>query len=425
MQLTDYRKILVVATVTAVLGTMPGCGKQSPKPETQKANPAPVVTAKKPVALPPATAAKPAGSAELIASQTTAGKVDISLQNEAKAAIQRGLKWLASHQKENGAWSNEDFPALTALPLWAFSWGEHPDKDKITSNAVAFILGSVQADGGIYRNVEAKGGGLANYNTAICMTGLHATGKPELGAVVRKAREFVAAGQHTGDDVYNGGMGYDKATGRQYADLSDTVIAVEAMRFTQSAEDNRPAGEKRADLKWQGVTQFLGHVQNDASTGPSNAGGFAYRPEESKAGTTTNADGTVVFRSYGSMTYAGLLTLIYADVDRKDPRVRSAFEWTVRHWTLNENPGMGQEGLYYFYNVLTKALSAYGQDMITREDGTKLDWRTEVVRKLINLQKIDPATGEGYWINDAGRWWEADPVLTTSYVLIALEAATR
>ena len=138
---------------------------------------------------------------------------------------------------------------------------------------------------------------------------------------------------------------------------------------------------------------------------------------------TINEDGTVRFRSYGSMTYAGLLSLIYSEVTRDDPRVQSAFSWAARNWTLDENPGMGQEGLFYFYNILSKSLAAYGQNQIPLKDGRQIAWRNELIKKLVGLQKIDPKTGAGYWVNEQNRWWEADPVLVTSYSLLALEIA--
>ena len=123
------------------------------------------------------------------------------------------------------------------------------------------------------------------------------------------------------------------------------------------------------------------------------------------------------------MTYAGLLGMIYAELNRDDPRVQSAFAWAVRHWTLNENPGMGNEGLFYFYNVLAKGLAAYGQDRLNVPGGRTVNWRAELIRKLVNLQKTDPADGAVYWVNEANRWWEGDPVLVTSYALLALEIA--
>ncbi len=101
------------------------------------------------------------------------GTLDKSTRNEVNAAIDRGLNWFAAQQKEDGSWSNGAFPALTALASQTFSLGKHPDKKKILKKARTFMLSKVQKDGGIYTNVKgAKGGGLSNYNTAICTTAL-------------------------------------------------------------------------------------------------------------------------------------------------------------------------------------------------------------------------------------------------------------
>lgn len=363
--------------------------------------------------------------------EPTAG-VSASLRNEANAAIGRGLKWLLARQNEEGYWSNSEFPALTGLPLWAIarSGESHPEA---VDRAVAYILASVHDDGSIWRkpSKEQKGGGLSTYNTAICMVALHMVGRPELVPAIQNARRFLAGTQHLGGDIYEGGMGYDPDTGRPYADLSNTILAYEAMRLTESVEDLKSGSGKKADLDWEAARGFLAKVQNLPGTNAGSwvsddakeKGGFIYRPDSSQAGTYTDESGVVRFRTYGSMTYAGLLSLIYAEVDRNDPRVQSAFDWTQRHWTLEENPGMGQEGLYYFYNVLSKALAAYGQDVIRIAGDKPLNWREELVRKLVTLQRVEPETGAGYWVNDTGRWWEADPVLATSYSLIALQTA--
>lgn len=359
----------------------------------------------------------------LVSKQPAGGKIDISTAREAEAAINRSLDWLAAQQKEDGSWSEASFPALTALPLWAFSMSNHPKKAEVTAKAAKFIMGNVQPDGGIYRKTPGKGGGLSNYNTALCMIALHSLNDPQYTPVVLKARKFVAAGQHFGNDIYEGGMGYDRENSRDYTDLSDSVIAYESMRLTQSAEDLRDKSEAHVDLDWAAAVRFLDRVQNKANTGTNNAGGFAYRPDESKAGTSTNKEGVVVFRSYGSMTYAGLLSLIYADVNKNDPRVQSAFEWAVKHWTLEENPGMGDQGLYYFYSVLSKALAAFGRDSIPASGQSQVLWRDALAKKLINLQKVDSKTGHGYWVNSNNRFWEANDILVTAYTLLALEVA--
>ncbi|HEY8241563.1 MAG TPA: prenyltransferase/squalene oxidase repeat-containing protein [Kiritimatiellia bacterium] len=363
--------------------------------------------------------------------QPTAG-VDPSLANEARAAIQRGTDWLLAQQNEDGHWSSADYPALTALPLWALLKGGVTEGDAV-ERATKFILGTVNEDGSICREPaeKKKGGGLCNYNTALCMVALHALGDPVINTQVLKARHYLAGSQHFGSDVYHGGMGYDAENDRPYADLSNSYMSYEAMRLTQDLEDLRADGDKPADLDWAAARQFVSRVQNLpgsndqpwASDAPEERGGFAYDPTATKAGTYTNESGKIVLRSYGSMTYAGLLSFIYANVDKSDERVTSAFDWASKHWTLEENPGMGSEGQYYFYNVVAKALASYGQDVITLADERQINWRNELIRKLVNLQKIDAKSGAGYWVNEANRWMEADPVLVTSYTLLALEIA--
>ncbi len=371
-------------------------------------------------ALTPGPEAEPAP--DTVAGRPTPGTLGLSLQNEVDAAIERGLDWLAAHQREDGSWSNPRFPALTALSAKAFIHSAHPERDRVVDRALDYILSCVQDDGGIYQEVEGRrGGGLSNYNTAISMMALHAADRPDLTPYVLNARTFIARMQHFGDDSYSGGFGYDRDTDRAYADLLNTYWSVVAMRETAAAEEARPPQEGRVDIDWAEAVAFIEKMQNPAAAGTDQEGGFFYRPGESKAGATTNEAGVVYFRSYGSMTYAGMLSLIYADVDRQDARVRSAFDWAARHWTLAENPGMGDEGLFYFYNVLTKCLDALDVDAVPRvgNDGV-INWRKEMAGRLVSRQHIDPATGHGYWKNDDGRFWESDPVLTTAYSLLAL-----
>jgi squalene-hopene/tetraprenyl-beta-curcumene cyclase len=347
--------------------------------------------------------------------------------------VGRGLKWLLKQQKPAGYWSNEDFPALTALPLWVLARGGCEDAAAM-KKAADYLRACANPDGSICRTPQTaslKGGGLCNYNTALCIVALHTHGQPEDVALVQKGRAYLAGTQHLGADEYRGGMGYDPETGRPYADLSNSYLAFEAMRLTQSVEDLRQAGDKRADLDWKAAADFVARVQNLPGTNlpagvkvrPEDEGGFAYKPGSSQAGTETNEQGVVTLRSYGSMTYAGLLSFIYAEVDRNDPRVKSAYEWSRRHFSVDENPGMGAQGLYYYYQTMAKALAAYGEPQIARDQGPSVNWRLELIRKLMALQKHDPDTGGSYWVNEEKRWWEVDPVLVTAYALLALEIA--
>lgn len=379
---------------------------------------------------------------ELVRHGDGALEISESLRNEAEAALRRATDWLKARQRSEGHWSNPEHPALTALPLWALVDGGERES-AAARRAVAWLRGRVQDDGGIYvPREEGRGGGLANYNTAIGMVALHRTGDPALTPVVQRAREFVARSQHLGGDLYHGGMGYDAATGRAYADLSNSVVAFEAMRLTESVEDLRPTGEDRVDLDWEAAVQFIQRSHNHpdfnpqpwATDDPRERGGFAYHPEQTRAGTFEDDEGVVRFRSMPGMTYAGLLSYIYADVDRGDPRVRATIDWVTRNWSLDgNNPVSGgeqhhdtqddREGLFYLYNVMSKGLAAYGQDVFNPPGRPPFNWRVQLIERLLALQRIDADTGHGFWVNAVGRYWEADPVLVTAYALIALQIA--
>lgn len=369
----------------------------------------------------------------LLLTSLTQAQLSESLRREGEDAVRKGLQWVEAQQKPGGHWSSPEWPALTGFAVWSMSLSEDYKNSEAVDKGVTYLKSNVQDDGGIYvvPKISFKGGGKSNYNTAISMVALHLTGREDVRPIVLRARNFVAAGQHLGGDVYYGGFGYDASTERVYADLSNTYIAMEGLALTESAEDFRTEGEK-AEIDKQAAETFISKIQNrkesnDAtwvSETPENKGGFAYHPEESKAGTIQAEDGTVYFRSFGSMTYAGLLSLIYADVDRTDPRIKSAIDWTTRHWSLDENPGMGEQGYFYFLNVLSKALAVYGENQLVAEDGTRINWRQELVKKLVSMQKIDDE-GRGYWVNEENRFWEADPVLVTGYTLIALQVALQ
>lgn len=362
-----------------------------------------------------------------------------SAEVSADKAIADGAKWLSSMQKENGCFSQEQFPGLTGLALWALiSTGDEAYKPNI-DKAVEFLKTKVQPDGGIYSVVPGrKGGGLGTYNTAICLTALAETKRTDLTEIILNARTYLAGSQISGDETFNGGFGYDKAAPRTYADLMNTHFVMEAMRRSQSYEDMRPAGQAKADINWAAALEFAESLHNDENAGDS-AGGFAYSPADAKAGmekpagkkaedkkpemaAKKPANGEkIVMRSYGSITYAGLLALVYCELEPTDPRVRSTLDWASRHWTLEENPGVGDQGLYFFYNVIGRSLTAAGikEIPVAGEEGKTINWSEELIKKVDSLQKE-----KGNWVNTNGRFWENDPVLSTSYSILSLTFAS-
>jgi squalene-hopene/tetraprenyl-beta-curcumene cyclase len=281
----------------------------------------------------------------------------------------------------------------------------------------------VQPDGGIYRK------GLSNYNTSICLVALLAERDPANDATLRRARRFVLGDQrHAPEgDPTDGGFAYDP--GGTKADVSNTVYALEALHLSEGLRGAADAArDPQLDVK--AAVAFLERCQhlpayNHApwvSSDAADRGGFIYDPGSSKAAAAP-VPGELTpkpLRSYGTMTYAGLLSYIYADLRPEDPRVQAAHDWLLANYTLTENPHMGKQGLYYYYELMAKALSAYGAGELALADGRKVDWREDLATQLLSLQ-----TKDGDWQNDNGRWWEKDPVLTTAYSLIALEFIYR
>jgi squalene-hopene/tetraprenyl-beta-curcumene cyclase len=351
---------------------------------------------------------------------------DVSFRNEVQRAIEKGLDYLKTTQNSNGWWSTPDHPSVTALALSAFM-GEPQQRYRNApqvKKAYDFVLSCAKPDGGIYVT------NLANYNTSISMMGLLAAHDPKYDAVLRKARAFVAGSQvDTGvkgkvDSPWDGGVGYSHDETR--SDMNNTLVALEALYYSKHLVEDQALADAK-DLNWVAAIQFIQTCQNLpgvnkqewVSTDANDRGGFVYDPETTKSAAVTNANGKVALRSYGSISYAGLLSYIYADVKQSDPRVQAVLDWLRLNYSLQENPGMGQQGYYYYLHLMTKALNAANVDTLETKNG-KVDWRREVAMRLIDLQKAD-----GSFQNENGRWWEKDPILVTSYAVLALEIIER
>jgi squalene-hopene/tetraprenyl-beta-curcumene cyclase len=334
----------------------------------------------------------------------------------------KGLRWLEAKQRPNGSWSNESYPALTAFGLWTFALSDAPGRDAVCEKAARFVTGFAQDDGGIYKPalLGVLGGGLSTYNTAVCMAALNAHDPAAHAYIILRAREFMASSQLKGDSEESGGFGYNRRSHGPMSrpDLSNTAWALLAMRETQGLEDLRRAGARRADLDWAQALRYVRKLQNQDEQDAVNYGGFGYEKGGERGGTAVNRQGAVTLQGYGSMTYAGLEAMIFAQLDRDDPRVTSALHWASRHWSVDENPGRGSRGLFYYYTIMAKALSLVSAGAIPRETGGAIPWRRELLEKLVAVQRPD-----GSWVNDDNTFWEGDPALVTAYSLMAMQRA--
>jgi len=349
---------------------------------------------------------------------------DRSLQLEIEHAIEKGLTFLEKAQDSAGFWSSADYPALTALALLGFvnepSGTIKAKPPAFVEKGFDYLVSCVKPDGGIY------GRALANYNTSVSMLALNAVEGDKYIDILRKARAFVIGQQNFYPkqdgkmNPYEGGIGY--GDDGPHSDVSNTSFAFEALYETRALKAGQDSATAR-DLNWDAAIAFLQRCQNDPKTNaqpwvtgdPKNLGGFIYTPVESHA--DDMIDGKKTPRSYGSMSYSGLLSYIYAELEKNDPRVVAVYDWLGRNYTVEENPGMGPAGLFYYYHTMSKALSTYGVDELPLAGGKTANWRRDLALKLIDLQ-----ASVGSWVNDkSGRWWEKDPVLVTSYVVRTLE----
>ena len=348
----------------------------------------------------------------------------MSLKQEIRQSIARGNAWLLSQQKPTGHWDDEGLPAFTALALTALTRDPNLDRTKFPEHiekGFAWLLAQQKEDGGIYNR------GLTVYNTATAVTALVAAGRESDEPAIVRARKHLINQQwdidkkEETDNGNDGGIGYGSKEDR--SDMSNTYLAIEALALSKKVIEDGKHGDQ-PDLDWDAAVTFLSRCQNLektndrewASDDAKNKGGFIYGPNETKAGEEKLPNGRTALRSYGSISYAGLLSFIYVKVSASDPRVIAVKEWLGKNYTLDENPGMGAQGLYYYYQTMSKALGAANVGMLELEGGKQADWRGDLGEKILASQRED-----GSWVNANGRWMESNPVLVTAYTVISLE----
>ncbi len=356
----------------------------------------------------------------------------------ADASIERGIAYLRSTQGEDGSWSPDPGPAVTALAVSVML--DQPDIDETdpaVAKGIAYILSKVQEDGGIHS------GFLENYNTSIALSALSKVeNNPRAAEAVAKAQNYLRGLQWNGqkdpagetiDEGHRwyGGAGYGEH-GRP--DMSNTQMMIQglhdsgmdcndpvflrAMTFIercQGIESNDLLGDK---IVQDGGLIYAPSLDKDRIDSPESKAS-PDMIDEAKAGRPVSG-----LRTYGSMTYAGFKSYLYAQLDRDDPRVQAAYGWIREHYTLDVNPGMPEnmnhQGLYYYYMTMGRALQAWKSTTIQTPDGQAHDWANDLITKLSELQRED-----GSWVNEADRWMEGDPNLVTCYALTALQAARR
>lgn len=334
--------------------------------------------------------------------------------------VQRAVDYLTTKgQTADGAFSPAAGPAITALVTTALlRHGRSPD-DPVVAKSLNYLKEFVRADGGIY----SEGSGHKNYETSIAMVCLQEANRNGRYDQLLKAADGFVKGYQWGNDgktdeadVKYGGAGYGRTGDRP--DLSNTSFLMDALQAAGNDKDSESV--QRALVFVSRCQNLYTSHNNTPFAGKINDGGFYYTPA---AGGTSQAgidEATGGLRSYASMTYAGLKSMIYAGLTPDDERVKAALGWLKTHYDLESNPGMGTAGLYYYYQTFAKALAALGEDKLVDDKGVAHDWRKDLIETLTAKQRPD-----GSWINENNRWMEGDANLVTGYALLALSYAKK
>jgi squalene-hopene/tetraprenyl-beta-curcumene cyclase len=337
------------------------------------------------------------------------------------ATVDKAIAFLKSSQQTDGGWSTKANPGVTGIVLTGLLKSRRVTvDDPVAAKALNHIENLVNPDKGHIAGRDPKVQ-LQNYVTSVNVMALvEANRADKYKSVIGDAVKFLKKlqwdeeeGKGLNDD-YFGGAGYDS---QSRPDLSNTQFFLEAL---QSAGIPRDDPALRKAMVFVSRCQNLKTEYNDRPwAGKIMDGSFIYT---AASGGVTKVDDKATAASglpgYGSMTYAGIKSLIYCGVSKDDQRVKKAYEWIQKNYSLDKNPGMPETraewGLFYYYHTMAKCLYVLGVDFVVDAKGTKHNWRADLVAAIAKRQQAD-----GSFAADT-HWMEGDRNLVTGYALMAL-----
>jgi squalene-hopene/tetraprenyl-beta-curcumene cyclase len=334
--------------------------------------------------------------------------------------VGKAIGYLKTTQADNGGWSESKNPGVTGIVITGMlRTGRVGTSDPVVEKGLKYIESLVNPKAGHIAG-KAPRVQLQNYVTSVNVMALVAAHRGnKYKAVIGDAVKFLkklqwdeGEGKGPKDDYY-GGAGYDS---KSRPDLSNTQFFLDALKSAGVSKDD-PALKKA--LVFVSRCQNLKGEHNDQPwAGKINDGSFIYTPAAGGQTKVVDAPQDGALPGYGSMTYAGIKSLIYCGVSKDDERIKRAYEWIKKNYSVDQNPGMPgprmKWGLYYYYHTMAKTLHVMGVDHVTDAQGKRHDWRAEITTALAKRQKPD-----GSWVN-ISHWMESDPNLVTGYALMAL-----
>lgn len=317
---------------------------------------------------------------------------------DVRRAIDAGTRFLLREQGENGSFAQiapqhpGGITALCALAL--LNVGVDANHPRLKA--------------AIDRILEIRDDQLSTYTASLRVMALCLANPKKYRNQIASDVRWLESKQIQGDRSA-GGWGYGTGLVDATADASNSQFAILALH------EARQIGLPVTEQVWQQATTYwMGMF--DASSG-----GFYYRhgiPNE----------------PYGSMTCAGISSLIIISENLKDPndavgpngnisccrdskppdQVSRAMEWMAKHFSVQRHPGKGSETKFYYLYGLERAGRISGRRFFG-----EYDWYRLGAAHLIKTQK-----GTGAWQGTAGLGEDSE-LIATSFALLFLSKGRR
>ncbi len=297
---------------------------------------------------------------------------------QTELAIERGLEFLAKHQRQDGSWRLQDFDtrvlvrsdtAATGLALLSFQGAGYTHNQfkyaGIVKKAIQFLVAQQRTNGDLYIPQDpASDQNAWLYSHAIASLALceavGMTQDEQLRPAAQRAIDFMVASQ----DPQLGGWRYRPGAG---ADTSVTGWFMMAFKSGQLAGLNVP------ETTFDAIEKYVA-----ASQAPSGEA-YLYRYNPFAADTPQQRHGLALSTSV--MTSVGLLMRLYFGWQRDQPQMRDGADYLLSHLPENGSVEASRRDTYYWY---------YATQFMFHMRGERWEqWHDRLYPLLINSQIVD------------------------------------
>lgn len=330
---------------------------------------------------------------------------------ERDEAIRRAAEWLWAQQAEDGGWHSETYGLLRSGQALTPFVGRvllkvPPEIRKAPSG------GFLRAREFVHRHLRSGALGRSdpeleeypNYATACAVMFLKSGERPPLLAWLRGQQFAEPLGWKPDDPPYGAwGLGGEphKPPRAGHLDLSMTRHVLQALAAAGVSSDDE-AFRRAAVYVERCRNRDNGYHFSTVVLGANKAG--------------PQGDG---YRSYGTTTADGILSLLAMDVSKEHSSVQTALTWLIEHHRVDRVPGLpdGEPSrwreamIHYYWAASARVFDRIG---VIRAP-PRHDWRREMIAAIVARQRAD-----GSFKNDSVLMKENDPLIATTLALDAL-----